>query len=115
MKTTTIHRSAFATSQHRDYAHILRVTGSTDVTRSATLRVTIHRDTSYQNQSSAKIECWTGGSWSALHHLHGSEVTTTPGKLVTSGCEAVSPAEFAAVEKTLLAIANAILVIDAPR
>jgi hypothetical protein len=102
-KPTTIHRSAFAGGQNKDYSHTLRLqTGPV-------LRVTVHHDTSYPFQSHAKVEVWGRDGWTIVHSLHSYEVTTGETPYVSSGCKAVSPAAFEAVEKTLLTVAAEVL------
>ena len=101
-KSTTIHQSAFSGGQSKDYTHTQSVGGHK-------LRVLVHHDTSYQNQSRASAEVWTPAGWTQVIHLHSSEVTTTQTPYVSGGSNAIPVASFAAVEKVLVTAALAVL------
>lgn len=101
-KSITIHRSAFSGGQSKDYTHTQSVGGHK-------LRVNIHHDTSYQNQSRASVEVWTPAGWTQVVHLHSSEVTTTATPYVSGGSSVIPVTAFATVEKILVTAALAVL------
>lgn len=100
-KVVTVHQAAYGRNQNRDYTHTFKTTS--EATNRA-LRVTVHHDTSYSEQSSGKIEVWTAEGWKPV-------VTLLPWEVTSAGSYGakVEPTSFSEVEKKLVTAALAVL------
>jgi hypothetical protein len=101
MKMKTIIERVWKGSQSWNYQHVFTVPGTLHK-----LRVTVKRD-SYDEQSWARIELWSGASWTLMQRLSGHEKIMKG--LPSSVHDGVSAQSFAKVHDELLRVASELL------